>query len=105
MLRPLVPNSQGGGTSPTSPTRSIAKPRKVSAACLACKQRKTKVCCGQGLSMASDNLGSVLPLANKSLGGQCSGSHPCDQCCQRNSQCVYDLAADQRRKIANQRNI
>ena len=43
--------------------------------------------------------------ADNNLSGQCSGSNPCDQCSTRNSQCVYDLAADQRRKIANQRNI
>src|SRR5436305_5255781 len=98
MFRPLVPNSLSGGTTPTSPTRPIVKPRKVSAACLACKQRKTKVRC-------SNNLARRCRGLTKNLGGQCSGSHPCDQCDQRNSQCVYDLAADQRRKIANQRNI
>jgi len=105
MFRPLVPNSLGGGTSPTGPTRPIVKPKKVSAACLACKQRKTKVCCHQALLMPSNYLAQRCRGLTKSLGGQCSGSHPCDQCSQRNSQCAYDLAADQRRKIANQRNI
>lgn len=36
---------------------------------------------------------------------QCSSGVPCEQCSTRHSSCIYDLAADQRRKIANQRNI
>lgn len=36
---------------------------------------------------------------------QCTGGTPCDACASRNSDCIYDVAADQRRKIANQRNV
>ena len=36
---------------------------------------------------------------------KCSGNTPCDACASRNSECRYDQSADQRRKIANQRNI
>lgn len=35
----------------------------------------------------------------------CTGGHPCDACTSRHSECIYDAAADQRRKIANQRNV
>lgn len=36
---------------------------------------------------------------------QCSGGTPCEACAARNSPCIYDVTSDQRRKIANQRNV
>lgn len=36
---------------------------------------------------------------------QCTGESPCSACSSRGTPCAYDVAADQRRKIANQRNI
>ena len=36
---------------------------------------------------------------------QCAGGNPCEACSIRQTQCVYNLAADQRRKVANQRNV
>lgn len=36
---------------------------------------------------------------------QCSGGQPCEACAARNSLCDYDVSSDQRRKIANQRNV
>lgn len=36
---------------------------------------------------------------------QCSGNAPCDACATRGSPCIYDVTSDQRRKIANQKNI
>jgi len=36
---------------------------------------------------------------------QCTGGTPCDSCASRHSPCVYDASSDQRRKIANQRNV
>jgi hypothetical protein len=36
---------------------------------------------------------------------QCSGGTPCEACAARNSPCDYDVSSDQRRKIANQRNV
>ncbi len=36
---------------------------------------------------------------------QCSGGQPCEACAARNSLCDYDASSDQRRKIANQRNV
>ncbi|ETN39346.1 uncharacterized protein HMPREF1541_05569 [Cyphellophora europaea CBS 101466] len=69
------PSLSGGDQGPPSP--ALAKSRKISTACGACKQRKTR----------------------------CTGGEPCDACATRNSECIYDAAADQRRKIANQRNV
>jgi hypothetical protein len=36
---------------------------------------------------------------------KCSGGLPCEACAARNSACEYDAGSDQRRKIANQRNV
>ena len=36
---------------------------------------------------------------------QCSGGQPCDACSTRSTSCEYDASSDQRRKLANQRNI
>ncbi|EXJ89485.1 hypothetical protein A1O3_02552 [Capronia epimyces CBS 606.96] len=36
---------------------------------------------------------------------QCTGGTPCEACASRRSPCVYDASSDQRRKIANQRNV
>lgn len=36
---------------------------------------------------------------------KCTGGHPCEACATRRSPCVYDASSDQRRKIANQRNV
>jgi hypothetical protein len=36
---------------------------------------------------------------------KCSGGLPCEACAARNSACEYDVGSDQRRKIANQRNV
>ncbi|KEF59645.1 uncharacterized protein A1O9_04491, partial [Exophiala aquamarina CBS 119918] len=51
--------------------------QKISTACGACKQRKTR----------------------------CTGGQPCDACGTRRTPCVYNASSDQRRKIANQRNV
>jgi len=76
MSQPLAPRpSQGTDDSATVP--SSQRPRKISTACGACKQRKTR----------------------------CTGGNPCDACASRRSPCVYDATSDQRRKIANQRNV
>jgi hypothetical protein len=36
---------------------------------------------------------------------QCTGGNPCEACATRRSLCIYDASSDQRRKIANQRNV
>ena len=36
---------------------------------------------------------------------QCTGGTPCEACTTRRSACHYDASSDQRRKIANQRNV
>lgn len=108
MLRPLIASEQVGGDPPTSSTRSVSNAKKASTACLACKHRRIKVClCSWALETERRPTVSKLgnPLLLTSSRSQCSGGHRCGQCEQRNSQCVYDLAGDQRRKIANQRNI
>jgi len=75
MSQPLGPwPSLGGSGSPHS--HALQRPRKISTACSACKQRKTK----------------------------CTGGNPCEACATKSSPCVYDATLDQRRKIANQRN-
>ncbi|KIW73494.1 hypothetical protein PV04_01607 [Phialophora macrospora] len=75
MSHPLAPRpTQAEG--PYEPSSS-QRPRKISTACGACKQRKTK----------------------------CTGGNPCEACLTRRSLCVYDATSDQRRKIANQRNV
>ena len=54
----MANNHPGRDTQPpTSPTKAISKPRKVSAACLACKQRKTKVCLDRGMP---DSIHAIL---------------------------------------------
>ncbi|OAP65279.1 hypothetical protein AYL99_01251 [Fonsecaea erecta] len=74
MSQILAPRPPQGGESPQEPPSS-QRPRKISTACGACKQRKTK----------------------------CSGGNPCEACATRKSLCVYDASSDQRRKIANHR--
>ncbi|KAI1610346.1 hypothetical protein EDD37DRAFT_24157 [Exophiala viscosa] len=76
MSQPLAPRptQNADGTIPVSASH---RPRKISTACGACKQRKTR----------------------------CTGGHPCEACATRRSPCVYDATSDQRRKIANQRNV
>ncbi|OCT53537.1 putative C6 finger domain protein [Cladophialophora carrionii] len=75
MSQPLAPRpTQADGPYELS---SSQRPRKISTACGACKQRKTK----------------------------CTGGNPCEACATRRSLCVYDATSDQRRKIANQRNV
>ncbi|EXJ95432.1 hypothetical protein A1O1_00553 [Capronia coronata CBS 617.96] len=79
MSQSLAPRPSRGSTS-SSGSRDLAspqRPRKISTACGACKQRKTR----------------------------CNGSNPCDACATRRSPCIYDASSDQRRKIANQRNV
>ncbi|KIX93384.1 uncharacterized protein Z520_10803 [Fonsecaea multimorphosa CBS 102226] len=71
MLAPRPPQGGEGSQEPPSSQR----PRKISTACGACKQRKTK----------------------------CSGGNPCEACATRKSLCIYDATSDQRRKIANHR--
>lgn len=75
MSQPLAPRPTKADGSPEPP--SSQRPRKISTACGACKQRKTK----------------------------CTGGNPCEACASRRSQCAYDASSDQRRKIANQRNV
>lgn len=96
MSRPLIPRPSSGEAEINS-LQPTQKPRKISTACGACKQRKTRVtyrycgaCC-------------VHHCAN--IFHQCSGTSPCDACASRGSLCSYDVASDQRRKIANQRNL
>lgn len=74
--QPLAPRPVDGVPIPLI-GHALQKPRKISTACLACKQRKTK----------------------------CSGGSPCSACGNRRSDCAYDVSADQRRKIANRRNV
>ncbi|KAL2441076.1 hypothetical protein ABEF95_011675 [Exophiala dermatitidis] len=76
MSQPLAPRPSQGPDSPEGLAHS-QRPRKISTACGACKQRKTK----------------------------CSGGTPCSACATRRTPCVYDATSDQRRKIANQRNV
>ncbi|KAK5052553.1 hypothetical protein LTR84_002418 [Exophiala bonariae] len=93
MSQPLAPRpSQGGASSPTH--QSSQKPRKISTACGACKQRKTRV--------ALPNRPISIHQADHL---QCTGGNPCEACATRRSPCVYDASSDQRRKIANQRNV
>ena len=95
MSQPLAPRpSQTAGGSPPE-TSSSQRPRKISTACGACKQRKTRV------SLPPTD---ALPLLFAD-GSQCTGGTPCDACSTRKSPCVYDASSDQRRKIANQRNV
>lgn len=47
----------------------------------------------------------LLPASPPLINGQCTGGNPCEACASRNSPCVYDATSDQRRKIANQRNV
>jgi hypothetical protein len=94
MSQPLAPRpSNGGGSSPI--LSSSQRPRKISTACGACKQRKTRV----GLSIPYRKCDSALTLV------QCTGGQPCEACSTRRSSCIYDATSDQRRKIANQRNV
>jgi hypothetical protein len=94
MSFPIAPRPTLDGTDPGPPSPALLKSRKISTACGACKQRKTRVSGGPsfhvGISLSRD---------------QCTGGHPCDACATRHSECIYDAAADQRRKIANQRNM
>ncbi|KIW16264.1 hypothetical protein PV08_06315 [Exophiala spinifera] len=76
MSQPLAPRPSQGLDGSINPPNSL-KPRKISTACGACKQRKTR----------------------------CTGGNPCEACASRKSPCVYDATSDQRRKIANQRNV
>ena len=48
---------------------------------------------------------SASNSCNNEKNEQCSGAQPCEQCEMRNIHCVYDLAADRRRKIASKRMI
>lgn len=93
MSFPIAPRpaQDGGDQGPPSP--ALLKSRKISTACGACKQRKTR-------ASGPHRLESI-ELTNS----QCTGGHPCDACASRHSECIYDAAADQRRKIANQRNV
>lgn len=75
MSRPIVPRPSSADLELDS--SHTKKPRKISTACGACKQRKTK----------------------------CSGSAPCVACSSRATACIYDVTSDQRRKVANQKNI
>lgn len=74
--QPLAPRPSEGVAGPAS-TPVLQRPRKITTACAACKLRKTK----------------------------CTGGHPCNACSARSSECNYDATADQRRKIANRRNL
>jgi len=65
------------GASVSSGAPVLQRPRKISTACLACKQRNTK----------------------------CIGGAPCGACASRSTECTYDASADQRRKVAYQRNL
>ncbi|KIW96008.1 uncharacterized protein Z519_03074 [Cladophialophora bantiana CBS 173.52] len=76
MSQLLAPRPSQGGEGPPEPPSS-QRHRKISTACGACKQRKTK----------------------------CSGGNPCEACAARRSLCVYDASSDQRRKIANHRTV
>src|ERR1700761_6425862 len=84
--RPALPDG------PHDPS-SAHRPRKISTACGACKQRKTK---------AIPRLHSCRVISNSE---QCTGGSPCEACAIRRSLCVYDATSDQRRKIANQKNV
>lgn len=92
MSRPLVPRLPSAELNMNS-SHVTQKPKKISTACGACKQRKTKVRTSQFLKRTS--------LTTQ----QCSGTTPCDACGTRGSACIYDVTTDQRRKIANQKNI
>lgn len=94
MLRPLVPRPSFGDLD-SHAMSTASKPRKISTACTACKSRKTKV--------AKSSISIRLISAKRSL--KCSGNRPCDACATRSSNCLYDQASDQRRKIANQKNL
>lgn len=77
MAHALAPRPSQGIEEGSSSFPSSHRPRKISTACGACKQRKTR----------------------------CTGGNPCEACSTRGSPCVYDASSDQRRKIANQRNV
>ncbi|OAL32895.1 hypothetical protein AYO20_07686 [Fonsecaea nubica] len=91
MSQMLAPRPPPGGEPPQEPPSS-QRPRKISTACGACKQRKTKV---------SSALGAFTSCSSNP--NQCSGGNPCEACAARKSLCVYDATSDQRRKIANHR--
>lgn len=94
MSRPLFPRPSFGDAD-THTTASTSKSRKISTACSTCKTRKTKV-----------SLHHTFRLCSSTDQVQkCSGTAPCDACATRGSNCVYDQASDQRRKIANQKNL
>ena len=83
-MQKLVNMSQSldaaSSTSPPSPRKTVPRSgerRKVSTACAACQRKKTR----------------------------CSGGSPCSACQTRASLCHYDAASDQRRKIAQIRNV
>ena len=96
MSQLLAPRPSEGSTggAPLSPL--VQRARKISTACLACKQRKTKV---------RFSLLAFPSFVRDSDQVQCSGGEPCEACAQRNTSCIYDASSDQRRKIANQKNV
>ena len=77
----------------TSPAPIPSRNRKASYACLACKQRKSKVC-------PRAHIDRTL-LTRR----QCCQGQPCKVCQIHHSTCVYDETADQRRKVAKQRMV
>jgi hypothetical protein len=91
---PLAPFPTGAGGRVSSPPAS-ARSRKASTACLACKQRKSKAS-HETRAPCRDHLVDL---------GQCNEGHPCEACQLRQSPCVYDRNADQRRRAATQKNI
>lgn len=94
MSQPLAPRPQHESRLHASDLSSSQRPRKISTACGACKQRKTRVSRAQLASKASADMPQ-----------QCTGGTPCEACTTRRSVCHYDASSDQRRKIANQRNV
>ncbi|KAF7511200.1 hypothetical protein GJ744_005097 [Endocarpon pusillum] len=72
----LAPFPTGVGNRVGSLPAPSVRSRKASTACLACKQRKSK----------------------------CNEGTPCESCQLRQSPCIYDRNADQRRRAASQKN-
>ena len=92
--RPLAPQNPDHQAQ-SMPVPTTRRARKASSACLACKHRKSKV-----PLPPYENMTWFLISVHKH---QCCQGMPCKVCQMHQSPCVYDEAADQRRKIAKER--
>jgi hypothetical protein len=98
--RTLAPASSALAPKPPIASRPTLKRTKISRACYACQERRSKVGASLYLSIYI-----ISKIKNKSISGsatkgviKCSGGVPCTKCYESDTECLVDPGTDNRRR-------